>query len=59
MREHDFKSLSQLDEFIKKSAEQRQDLQHKIKVLDSKITVLSDTIEQIHTVQKYREIYQE
>lgn len=59
MPEHGFKSLSQLDEFLKKSAEKRHDLQDEIKVIDNKISALSTTMEQVHTVNKYRQIYQE
>ena len=58
MREKGFKSLAQLDDFIKKSADKRQNLQDEIKVLDEKIIALSATMEQVHTVTKYRQIYQ-
>jgi len=58
MREKGFKSLAQLDDFIKKSADKRQSLQNEIKVLDEKIATLSTTMEQVHTVTKYRQIYQ-
>ena len=58
MREKGFKSLAQLDDFIKKSADKRQNLQNEIKVLDEKIATLSATMEQVHTVMKYRQIYQ-
>lgn len=57
MREKGFKSISQLDEYIKKSALKRQDLQDQIKVIDNKISTLSNTMEQVHTVTKYRQIY--
>lgn len=57
MREKGFKSISQLDEFIKESADKRQELQDKIKVVDGKISTLSATMEQLHTVTKYRQIY--
>lgn len=59
MREKGFKSISQLDEFIKESALKRQNLQDKIKVIDKKISVLSNTMEQVHTVKLYRQIYLE
>ncbi|EFD94057.1 relaxase/mobilization nuclease domain protein [Megasphaera lornae] len=59
MREKGFKSISQLDEFIKESADKRQNLQDKIKVIDKKISVLSNTMEQVHTVKMYRQIYLE
>lgn len=58
MREKGFKSLAQLDDFIKKSADKRQSLQDEIKVLDEKIATLSTTMEQVYTVTKYRQIYQ-
>ena len=58
MREKGFESLAQLDDFIKKSADKRQALQDKIKLLDEKIATLSATMEQVHTVTKYRQIYQ-
>lgn len=58
MHEKGFKSLAQLDDFIKKSADKRQTLQDEIKVIDEKITALSATMEQVHTVTKYRQIYQ-
>jgi relaxase len=58
MREKGFKSLAQLDDFIEKSADKRQSLQNEIKVLDEKIATLSTTMEQVHTVTKYRQIYQ-
>ena len=58
MREKGFRSLAQLDDFIKKSADKRQNLQDEIKVLDEKIATLSATMEQVHTVTKYRQIYQ-
>lgn len=59
MREKGFKSISQLDEFIKESVLNRQNLQDKIKVIDKKISVLSNTMEQVHTVKLYRQIYLE
>ena len=58
MREKGFKSLAQLDEFIKKSAYKRQTLQDEIKVVDEKIAALFATMEQVYTVTKYRQIYQ-
>lgn len=59
MREKGIKTLSQLDDYIKESADRRQDLQEKIKVIDNDITRLSMTMEQIHTVKLYRQIYLE
>lgn len=57
MRDKGFNSLAQLDNFIKESADTRQELQDKIKVVDRKISTLSATTEQVHTVTKYRKIY--
>ncbi|MDO5015393.1 MAG: relaxase/mobilization nuclease domain-containing protein, partial [Clostridia bacterium] len=59
MREKGFKSLAQLDDFIKKSADKRQNLQDEIKLLENEIATLSAAMEQVHTVTKYRQIYQE
>ena len=59
MCEKGFKSISQLDEFIKESALKRQNIQDKIKVIDNKISALSNTMEQVHTVKLYRQIYLE
>jgi len=59
MREKGFKSISQLDEFIKESALKRQNIQDQIKVIDNIISTLSNTMEQVHTVKLYRQIYLE
>lgn len=59
MREKGFQSLAQLDNFIKKSADKRQSLQEKIKKLEEKIETLSLSMEQVHAVNKYRQVYQE
>ena len=59
MREKGIKTLSQLDNYIKESADRRQDLQEKIKVIDNDITRLSKTMEQVHIVKLYRQIYLE
>ena len=56
MREKGFKSIFQLDEFIKESAFKRQNLQDEIKVIDNKISTLSNTMAQVHTVKMYRQI---
>ena len=57
IREHGINSIKQLDEYIRKSAEERQNLQDKIKGVDGKISTLSATMEQVHTTTKYRQIY--
>ena len=59
MREKGFQSLAQLDNYIKKSADKRQNLQEKIKKLEEKIETLFLSMEQVYTVNKYRQIYQE
>lgn len=59
MREKGINTLSQLDNYIKENADRRQDLQDKIKVIDKDITKLSKTMEQVHTVKLYRQIYLE
>ena len=59
IREHGINSIKQLDEYIGKSAEERQALQDKIKEIDKDMQLLSDTMEQVHTVKKYRAYYKE
>lgn len=59
IREHDINSIRQLNEYIRKSAEERQSLQDKIKEIDKDMQLLSDTMEQVHTVKKYRVYYKE
>ena len=59
IREQGIKSVKQLDEYIKKSAEERQNLQDKIKEIDKDMQLISDRMEQVHTVRKYRAYYKE
>ena len=59
IREHGIKSVQQLDEYIQKSADERQNLQDKIKAVDKEMEQLSATMEQVHTVKKYRTYYKE
>ena len=59
MSEKGFKSISQLDKFIKESALKLQNIQNQIKVIDNKISTLSNTMEQVHIVKLYRQIYLE
>ena len=59
LREQGIKSVKQLDEYIQKVADERQNLQDKIKVIDKEMLLLSATIEQVHTVKKYRAYYKE
>ena len=59
MREKGIRTLSELDNFIQSSADKRQELQDKIKILDKDISNLSITMEQVHTVKMCRQIYLE
>ena len=59
LREQGIKSVKQLDEYIQKVADERQNLQYKIKVIDKEMLLLSATMEQVHTVKKYRAYYKE
>lgn len=59
LREQGIKSVQQLDDYIQKTADKRQDLQDKIKAIDKEMQELSATIEQVHTVKKYRQYYKE
>ncbi len=52
LREQGIKSVKQLDEYIQKTADERQNLQDKIKAIDKEIQELSATMEQVHTVKK-------
>ena len=54
IREHGIKSVKQLDEYIKKAADERQNLQDKVKVIDIEIQKFFANIDQVHTVKKYR-----
>ena len=59
LREQGIKSVKQLDEYIQKVADERQNLQDKIKVIDKEMLLLSATMEQVNTVKKYRAYYKE
>ena len=59
LREQGIKSVKQLDEYIQKAADERQNLQDKIKVIDEEMLLLSATMEQVNTVKKYRAYYKE
>ena len=59
LREQGIKSVKQLDDYIQKAADERQNLQDKIKVIDKVMQELSATMEQVHTVKKYRAYYKE
>ena len=59
LREQGIKSVKQLDDYIQKAADERQNLQDKIKVIDKEMLLLSATMEQVNTVKKYRAYYKE
>ena len=51
LREQGIKSVKQLGEYIQKAADERQNLQNKIKVIYKALQELSITIEQVHTAK--------
>lgn len=57
LREQGINSITQLDDLIKKSADDRQDLLDKIKKIETEMKNLSKDMENINTINKYREIY--
>ena len=57
LRKQGINSITQLDDLIKKSADDRQELLHKIKNIETKMKSLSQDMENINTINKYREIY--
>lgn len=57
LRERGINSITQLDDLIKKSADDRQDLLNKIKKIETEMKSLSQDMENINTINKYREIY--
>ena len=57
LREQGINSITQLDDLIKKSADDRQVLLDKIKIIETEMKSLSQDMENINTVNKYREIY--
>jgi len=57
LRDEGIKSLTQLEKSIQEKADARQDLSGKIKVIESKMSHLSNMMEHAHTITKYREIY--
>ena len=52
IRKHGIKSVKQLDDYIRKAADERQDLKDKVKAIDKEIQQLSSNMEQVHTVKK-------
>ena len=59
LREQGIKSVKQLDDYIQKAADERQNLQDKIKVIDKEMQELSATMKRVHAVKKYRTYYKE
>ncbi|HGI2001189.1 TPA: relaxase/mobilization nuclease domain-containing protein [Streptococcus agalactiae] len=59
LREQGIKSVKQLDEYIQKTADERQNLQDQIKDIEKGMQELSATMEQVNTVKKYRAYYKE
>lgn len=57
LREQGIKSVAQLDVFIQKGADKRQELQDKIKLIDDKSDYLSLVMEHAHTIKQFKEIY--
>ena len=57
LREQGINSITQLDDLIKKSADDRQVLLDKIKKIETEMKSLSQDMENINTVNKYRGIY--
>ena len=57
LREQGINSITQLDDLIKKSADDRQDLLYKIKKIEVEMKSLSQDMENINIINKYREIY--
>ena len=57
LREQGINSITQLDDLIKKSGDDRQVLLDKIKKIETEMKSLSQDMENINTVNKYREIY--
>ena len=57
LREQGINSITQLDDLIKKSADDRQELLDGIKKIEAKMNSFSQDMENINTINKYREIY--
>ena len=57
LREQGINSITQLNALIKKSADDRQYLLDKIKKIETEMKSLSQDMENINTINKYREIY--
>lgn len=57
IRELDINSKQELEIYIQKSADERQNILNKIQVIKSKMDNLSETMKQVETIRKYREHY--
>ena len=57
LREQGINSITQLDDLIKKSVDDRQVLLDKIKKIETEMKSLSQDMENINSVNEYREIY--
>ncbi|KXB65518.1 hypothetical protein HMPREF3181_01221 [Parvimonas sp. KA00067] len=57
LREQEINSITQLDDLIKKSADDRQNLLDKIKKIEAEMKILYQDMKNINTINKYREIY--
>ena len=51
LKEQGIKSVKQLDEYIQKAADERQNLQDKIKAIDKEMQELSATMERVHAIK--------
>ena len=56
LREQGINSITQLDDLIKKSADDRQDLLDKIKKIETEMKSLSQDMENINTINTTRKI---
>lgn len=57
LRNLGIQSITQLDALLTKSANERQSRQDEIRKLETQMDALSQDMENVHTVQTYRELY--
>lgn len=57
LRELGINSKQELESYIEKSAENRQNIMNQIQIIESEIEQLSTTMENVETIRKYREHY--
>lgn len=57
LREVGINSKQELESYIQKSADERQEILGEIKAIESRMDKLSETMEQVETIRKYREHY--